>query len=161
MHQTVIIEEQLGTQPLRVLKDATTATVEIKHPQDLTLHVVFEEAEGMVIFDLQRPVTTIIPGVTDLPSGKPTEAPCTPYNGFTAMPHAIEVSGDGDEVFVMHGLCAGDTLTIGKGLKQGRAWVELAGVLPATPENCVVYSEAFGMKVTPHPVWGLPVVGVG
>ena len=44
MNQTVIIEEQLDTQPLRVLKDATTATVKIKHPQDLTLHVVFEDA---------------------------------------------------------------------------------------------------------------------
>jgi len=68
MHQTVIIEEQLGTQPLRVLKDATTATVKINYPQDLTLHVVFEDAEGMVIFDLQRPETTIMPGVIDLPS---------------------------------------------------------------------------------------------
>ena len=47
MNQTVTIEEQLDVQPLRVLKDATTATVEIKHPQDLILHVVFEEAEGM------------------------------------------------------------------------------------------------------------------
>ena len=44
MHQTVIIEEQLGTQSLRVLKDATTATVKINYPQDLTLHVVFEDA---------------------------------------------------------------------------------------------------------------------
>ena len=44
MHQTVIIEEQLDAQPLRVLKDATTATVKINYPQDLTLHVVFEDA---------------------------------------------------------------------------------------------------------------------
>ena len=160
MNEPVMIEEQMDAQPLRVLKDATTATVEVKYPQDLTMRVVFEEAAGMVVFDLQRPETTIMPGVIDLPSGKPAVAPSTPYNGFTAMPHAIEADGDGDEVFVMHGLCVGDTITIGKGLKQGRAWVEITGTLPATPGNCAVYSEALGMKVTPHPVWGLPVVGV-
>jgi hypothetical protein len=27
----------------------------------------------------------------------------------------------------------------------------------ATPENCKAYSEAFGIKVTPHPILGLPV----
>ena len=34
-------------------------------------------------------------------SGKPAVAPSTPYNGFTAMPHAVEASGDGDKVIGM------------------------------------------------------------
>ena len=57
---------------------------------------------------------------------------------------------------MLDALSAGDTITLGKALKQGRAWVEVGGTVPATQENCKVYSEAVGMQVTPHPFWGLP-----
>ena len=94
--------------------------------------------------------------VIEIPSGKPCRVPAPPHAGRTPLPHAVEVDGDKGMVFVLDGLYAGDCITIGKGLKQGRAWVEIAGTLPATPENCTVYSEALSVKVTPHPVLGLP-----
>ena len=68
------------------------------------------------------------------------------------------LDGDGSEVFMLDALSAGNTITLGKALKQGRAWVEVSDTLPATPENCKIYSETAGMNVTPHPVWGLPKV---
>ena len=46
----------------------------------------------------------------------------------------------------------------GRELSGGAASVELAGVVEATRENCEVYSEALGVKVTPHPILGLPVI---
>ena len=45
------------------------------------------------------------------------------------LPRAIELDGDGSEVFMLDALSAGDTITLGKGLKQGRAWVEVSGTL--------------------------------
>ena len=150
MNETKTIDQPLPPTPFRLLEgDTTTATLKIKAPQDLTLRVMAKAAQGLVVFSLKRPKTVVRdPMVIELPSGKPCRVP--------APPHAVELDGDKGTVFVLDGLYAGDCITIGKGLKQGRAWVEVAGTVPATPENCKAYSEKLGMQITPHPVWGLP-----
>jgi len=55
-------------------------------------------------------------------------------------------------------LLSGDVLRVGRELSGGTASVELAGRVEATGENCRAYCEAFGIKVTPHPILGLPVI---
>jgi len=143
-------------EPMRLL-DNDMDTLKINTPGSYTISVISRNAKGMVVFHLDRPETTDDPRVIELPSGKPARVPVAPYLG---MPRAVKLDGGGGEVFVMHNLCIGDTLTMGKALKQGRAWVEVSGTLSATPENCNVYSETAGMNVTPHPVWGLPGVRI-
>ncbi len=138
------------------LLDNDMDTLKINTPGSYTISVISRNAKGMVVFHLDRPETTDDPRVIELPSGKPARVPVAPYLG---MPRAVKLDGGDGEVFVMHNLCIGDTLTMGKALEQGRAWVEVGGTVPATQENCKVYSESVGMQVTPHPFWGLPGLG--
>ena len=142
MNETKTIDKPLPPTPFRLLEgDTTTATVKIEAPQDLTIRVVTKDAKGLVVFKLENP--------------RADKTPPTLHRGRTPLPYAVKLE-DGGDIFVMGGLNEGDCITIGKVLKQGKAWVSIAGTVPATPENCAVYSEAFGVKVTPHPVWGLP-----
>jgi len=161
MNETKTIDKTLPPTPFRLLEgDTTTATLKIKAPQDLTIRVMAKAAQGLVVFSLKRPKTVVRdPMVIELPSGKPYRVPAPPHAGRTPLPHAVELDGDKGTVFVLDGLYAGDCITIGKGLKQGEAWVEVAGIVPATPEKCKAYNETLGMQITPHPVWGLPSLG--
>ena len=156
MTKKIIIKEPLSEQPRTVLEDSNSVTVEIQCPQSITVHVKFADARGMIVFDLKRPEKTLRPKVVDM-AGKPVEESVAHYGGLKPMPYAFEMDGNGCDIFTMHGLVAGDVLCIGRELSRGRVRVELAGVVEATPENCKAYSEAFGIKVTPHPILGLPV----
>jgi hypothetical protein len=139
-----------------VLEDSNSITVEIQYSQSITVHIKYTDAGGMIVFDLKRLEKTLNPNVVDM-AGKPVEESVAHYGGLKPMPYALEMDGSGCDIFTMHGLVTGDVLYIGRELSQGRVRVQLAGVVEATPENCKAYSEAFGIKVTPHPILGLPV----
>ena len=156
MTKKIIIKEPLSEQPRTVLEDSNSVAVEIQCPQSITVHAKFSDARGMIVFDLKRPEKTLTPKVVDM-AGKPVEESVAHYKGLKPMPYALEMDGNGCDIFTMHGLVAGDVLCVGRELSQGRVRVQLAGVVEATPENCKAYSEAFGIKVTPHPILGLPV----
>ena len=138
MNQKLTIKEPLANQPQRLQQDAKAAFVEFECPQSITVRVKHESARGMIVFDLERP------------EGAGT------YAGMKPMPYALKVEGDGGDIFTMHGLVSGDVLRVGRELSGGTASVELAGMVEATGENCRAYCEAFGIKVTPHPILGLP-----
>ena len=140
MNQKIIIKAPLANQSLLIQQDAKAAFVEFECSQSITVRVKHEVARGMIVFDLERPEG----------AGR--------YAGMKPMPYALKVEGDGGDIFTMHGLVSGDVLRVGKELSAGVASVELAGVVEATGENCRAYSEAFGIKVTPHPILGLPVI---
>jgi len=158
MNQTTTIEHPLNGHPLRLLDgDEPIAKVKIKKAQELTINVIANGAKGMMVFDLERPETVApSPDIVELPSRNPRRIPAPPHNGRTPLPHAIELDGNDGAVFVLEGLYEGDCIKVAKALKAGKVRVEIAGTLAATPENCATYSEALGMQVTPHPVWGVP-----
>ena len=153
MNQTIRIDESLGDKSLRLLENEITVKLKIVAHIGLTVLVKWIDAKGMVVLDQDNPGAAEDDPETDDSQKQIFSAP---HRSQGPLPRAIQLDGDGSEVFMLDALSAGNTITLGKALKQGRAWVEVSDTLPATPENCKIYSETAGMNVTPHPVWRLP-----
>ena len=116
MNQTIRIDESLCDKSLRLLENEITVKLKIEAHIGLTVLVRWVDAKGMVVLDQDNPGVVEEDPETD---DSQKQIFSGPQRSQGPLPRAIELDGDGSEVLMLDELSAGDTITLGKALKQG------------------------------------------